>query len=163
MSWKLSMVAAALLPLSVQAAEMPREGTASFTNAFITTLSGTIQQGSHSFTVYEINGVARNDADGPMFNMFGQRCVGMWDGVGSNYSDRGTCTYTDKDGDHIFMPYRSQAEQGVYRGTYEVAGGTGKFTGITGSGELFANPAPIKADDKWPRHVMSNKVTWKLP
>ena len=163
MSWKLSMVAAALLPLSVQAAEMPREGTASFTNAFITTLSGTIQQGSHSFTVYEINGVARNDAGGPMFNMFGQRCVGMWDGVGSNYSDRGTCTYTDKDGDHIFMPYRAQAEQGVYRGTYEVAGGTGKFTGITGSGELFANNAPIKADDKWTRHVVSNKVTWKLP
>ena len=163
MSWKLLTFAMTLLPLSVQAMEMPREGTDSFTNAFITTVMSTIQQGSHSLTVYEINGVARNDAGGPMFNMFGQRCVGTTDGSGGNYSDSGTCTYTDKDGDHIFMPYRSQVEQGAYHGTYEVAGGTGKFTGITGSGELFSNRPPIKADDKWPRHVMSNKVTWKLP
>ena len=51
--------------------------------------------------------------------------------------------------------------QGAYRGTYEVAGGTGKFTGITGSGEAFSSRAPIRADDKWPRHVVSNKVAWK--
>jgi hypothetical protein len=151
-----------LLPLSTQAAEMPKEGADSFTNAFIATFLGTIQQGSQSFTVYEINGVARNDAGAPMFNMFGQRCVGMQDGLGGKYSDRGTCTYTDPDRDNIFMPYRAQAEAGLYRGTYEVAGGTGKFAGITGSGALCSTRTPIKADDKWIRHVMSNKVTWKL-
>jgi hypothetical protein len=79
---------------------------------------------------------ARNDAGCPMFNMFGQRCVGMWDDVGSNYSDHGTCTYTDKDGDHIFMPYSAKSGHG----TYEVAGGPGKFVGITGTGEYLVKP-----------------------
>ena len=159
MSWKLSTVAATLLPLSVQAAEMPREGTDSFTNAFITTLSGTIQQGSHSFTVYEINGVARNDAGGPMFNMFGQRCVGMLESIGSDVSDHGTCTYTDTDGDSIFTPYSGKNGHE----TFELAGGTGKFAGITGGGEYSIDPTPIKSDDKRIRHVASSKVSWKLP
>jgi hypothetical protein len=141
------------------AGETPKEGTDNFTNVFVSTAASTIQQGTHIFNAYEVNGVARNDSGGPMFNMFGQRCVGMWDGTGSEYSDRGTCTYTDKDGDHIFMPYTAKSGHG----TYEVAGGTGKFTGITGSGEYFINPAPIKSDDKWTRHVVSNKVSWKLP
>jgi hypothetical protein len=155
----LTLAAASLLPLSVHAADTPKEGIDNFTNVFVSTLSNTIQQGAHTFNTYEINGVTRNDAGGPMFNMFGQRCVGMWDGVGSDYSDRGTCTYTDKDGDHVFMPYSGKSGHG----TYEVAGGTGKFVGIAGSGEYFVNPDRIKSDDKWTRHVVSNKVSWKLP
>jgi hypothetical protein len=42
MSWKLLTVATVLLPLSSQAAEMPKEGTDSFTNAFISTFLGTV-------------------------------------------------------------------------------------------------------------------------
>jgi hypothetical protein len=90
-----------------------------------------------------------------MFNMFGQRCVGKLDRVGSKYSDRGTCTYTHTHGDNIFM----HTERRRSRASYEVAGGAGKFAGITGSGELFSTRTPIKADDKWIRRVMSNKVT----
>jgi hypothetical protein len=105
-------------------------------------------------------GVARNDSGGPMFNMFGQRCVGLWDSVAGANSDRGTCTFTDKDGDNIFMPYTARSG----RGTYEVSGGTGKFAGITGSGEYVINdPGQIRSDDKRNRGFVSNKVTWKLP
>src|SRR6516165_8599110 len=149
MWWRfLTIAVASLLPLSVQAAE----GTDNFTNVWATTISNTIQQGTRSFTTYEIDGVARNDAGGPMFNLFGLRCVGMGSGPGS---ELGTCTYTDKDGDNIFMPYTGKSG----RGTYEVAGGTGKFAGITGNGEWWnVSPAPIKSDDKRGRGVISNKV-----
>jgi hypothetical protein len=159
MPWRfLTIAVASLLTLSVQAADMPKEGTDNFTNVWTTTVSNTIQQGTHSFTTYEIDGVARNDAGGPMFNLFGLRCVGMGSGPGS---ELGTCTYTDKDGDNIFMPYTGKSG----RGTYEVAGGTGKFAGITGNGEWWnVNPAPpIKSDDKRGRGVIANKVSWKLP
>jgi hypothetical protein len=160
MSWKLLTIAvASLLPLSVQAAETPKEGTANFTNAFVSVSSNAIQQGTRTFNTYEINGVARNDAGGTMFNMFGQRCVGMLESIGSDISDHGTCTYTDKDGDSIFTPYSGKNGHE----TYELAGGTGKFAGITGSGEYSIDPTPIKSDDKRVRHVASSKVSWKLP
>jgi hypothetical protein len=166
MSWRLLTVAAAsLLPLSVQAADMPKEGTDAFTNIWAITISNTIQQGTNSFDTYEINGVARNDAGGPMFNFFGLRCVGTSSGPGGGErSEHGTCTYTDKDGDNIFAPYTGKSGHGSARGTYEVAGGTGKFAGITGNGEWWnINPAPIKSDDKRGRGVIANKVSWKLP
>jgi hypothetical protein len=58
------------------------------------------------------------------------------------------------------MPYSGKNGHG----TYEIAGGTDKFVGITGSGEYFVNPGPpIKSDDKWNRGVVLNKVSWNLP
>jgi hypothetical protein len=156
-----AIVFGAAASLLVQAAEMPKEGTDNFTNIWATTISNTIQQGTQSFITYEFGGVARNDAGGPMFNFFGLRCVGMSDVSGpGNNTDHGSCTFTDKDGDNIFMPYTGKSG----RGTYEVAGGTGKFTGITGNGEWWnIRPWPIMSDDKRNRGVIANKVSWKLP
>jgi len=81
---------------------------------------------------------------------------------GSNpdeFTGHGTCTYTDTDGDNIFMPYSAK---GGRRGTYEVAAGTGKFAGITGTGEWWRlDAAPIRSDDKRARTVISNKVPMK--
>jgi hypothetical protein len=157
-----ALAAASLLPLSTQAADMPKEGTENFTNVLVVTLSNSIQQGTQSFFTYEVDGVARNDAGGPMFNLFGVRCVGMEEGPDpGKFTGHGTRTYTDADGDNIFMPYSAT---GGRRGTFEVAGGTGKFVGISGNGEWWrTDPAPIKSDDKRARPVVSNKVSWKLP
>jgi len=44
-----------------------------------------------------------------------------------------------------------------------VIGGTGKFSGITGSGEYYNPNLPIKADDKALRGAVSNRISWKLP
>jgi hypothetical protein len=45
-----------------------------------------------------------------------------------------------------------------------VVGGTGKFVGITGTGEWTQYTAtPIKADDKAIRGVVSVRMSWKLP
>jgi hypothetical protein len=160
MSWRLCTLAAvSLMPLSVNAAEMPKEGNDVFTAVWVAT-SSTIQQGNHSVTTYELTGVARNDRGGPMFNLFGQHCVGIVDSVGSDRRDEGTCTYTDKDGDQIFQPYAGKTVDG--HGTAELAGGTGKFAGITGTIDWFDSP-PIKADDKAFRGAVLHKVTWKLP
>jgi hypothetical protein len=160
----LTLALSALLPLAVHAAGLPREGNDSFTNVWVATSLNTMQQGNRTFATYEIDGVARNDNGGPMFNSFGQRCLGLAEVMGNDVRGQGTCTYTDKDGDHIFMPYSAKGDgKGGERGTYEVVGGTGKFSGITGSGEYFNPHSPIKADDKALRGVVSNKVSWKLP
>jgi hypothetical protein len=157
MSYKLlTLVAASLLPLSVQAADIPKEGSVNFTNVFVMTSVNTIQQGTQPFDTYEVDGVAHNDAGGAMFNFFGVRCIGMDEGP----TTRGTCTYTDTDGDNIFAPYSGMPRHG----TFELTGGTGKFAGITGSGEWTRiSPAPIKSDDKRFRIFNSLKASWKLP
>jgi hypothetical protein len=156
----LSLAAGCLLPLIAHAEDAPKEGTANFTNAWVAISSNTMQQGASSFNTYELNGLTHNDS-GPMFNLFGLRCIGLWDGRGGGeYSDHGTCTFTDKDGNNVFMPYSGSNG----RGTYKVAGGTGKFTGITGSGEYVVNsPGQIKSDDKRNRGFISNTVSWKIP
>jgi hypothetical protein len=60
---------------------------------------------------------------------------------GSQFTSRGTCTFTDIDGDHIFETV--DLSNGTGRG--KLAGGTGKFQGITGELEFttsyFGSPA----------------------
>jgi hypothetical protein len=163
MSYKLlTLAAASLLPLSVQAADMPKEGSDNLTSVLLVTSYNTIQQGTQTFETYEVDGVARNDTGGSMFNLFGARCVGMEEGPDpGKFTGHGTCTYTDTDGDNIFTPFSAT---GGRRGTLELAGGTGKFAGITGNGEWRRiDPAPIKSDDKRGRVVVALKVNWKLP
>jgi len=167
MSHRLWTIAvSALLPISVHAADIPKEGSANYTNFWVATTGNTIQQGNRSYIIYEIDGVTHNDAGSPMFNTFGQRCVGLVEiSEGNVQDDLGTCTYTDRDGDHIFAPYSGGKGDGKggEHATIKLAGGTGKFSSITGSGEYFNPGLPIKADDKAIRGAVSAKVSWKLP
>ena len=71
------------------------------------------------------------------------RCLAMGDQStdGSSYMERGNCTLTDADGDHVFETY--DVTDG--KGTGKLIGGTGKFQGITGELEIttayFGSPA----------------------
>ena len=60
------------------------------------------------------------------------------DGKGEN---KGYCTWSDADGDHIFTSFVGDTVQGENT----ITGGTGKYTGITGNGpwvcKNFANGA----------------------
>jgi hypothetical protein len=40
--------------------------------------------------------------------------------------------------------------------------GTGKFAGISGTGEWTVLKFPVKADDKMSRGIVSEKVYWKI-
>jgi hypothetical protein len=53
---------------------------------------------------------------------------------------------------------RKTAEGGIET----LAAGTGKFTGISGTGEWTVLKFPLKADDKLSRGVVSETVHWKI-
>jgi hypothetical protein len=161
--WTIAVLA--LLPFSVRAADVPKEGTVNFTAFWVMTSLNVMQQGNRAFATYELEGITRTDAGAPMFDSFGQRCMGLAELVDNKLQDiLGTCSFTDRDGDHIFMPYSGKGDgKGGDNGTFKLVGGTGKFTGITGTAE-YSNPGlPIKADDKALRGVVPHKVSWKLP
>ena len=100
-----------------------------------------------------------------MFDSFGQRCIGIAELLGNEAAARcwAPALSRIRVGDHIFGRYSTQGGKDGEHGAYELIGGSGKFAGITGSGEYLAPMLPIKADDKALRGVVSHKITWKLP
>ena len=150
----IAFATASLLPLAVQAADMPKSGTDSFTNTWVATSSNQIKVGDQTLLTYEITGIHRNDNRDAMITNMGMRCLGLE--VGTN--EHGGCTYTDKDGDQILALFERKGETV----TENLVAGTGKFTGISGTGDFKVIQFPVKADDKL-AGIVSEKWQWKLP
>lgn len=129
------------------AAPMPKEGSFDFnfclsgrTNAL--QVSESLMGGSFEATAGIYSNVAGGAFDGQ-----GSHCLGTWAVVDGKYSDSGYCMTTDADGDRFLMDFRTgplPAGQPA-RGKWVVAGGSGKYAGMSASGEykgvLQSSPA----------------------
>lgn len=51
---------------------------------------------------------------------------------------QGRCILTDEDGDRIFARFTCEGDLEGCRGPFKLEGGTGKFDGITGEGEMIS-------------------------
>jgi hypothetical protein len=63
--------------------------------------------------------------------------IGAYAADGSMQTMGGTCMIMDSDGDVQRLPWEATGPQG---GTWEIAGGTGKFANMTGSGTYRSGP-----------------------
>lgn len=146
------------VPLSATwAADLPKQGTDSYTTVYVMTSSNTMKLGNRTATSYETSGATRNDNGGPMFNNMGARCVGMAESVGGDSTNRGTCVEIDADGDQIFTTYEAKGNAG----THTFVGGTGKYTGISGTASYTRQA--VKDPEGRSISIVSHKATWKLP
>jgi hypothetical protein len=145
-----------LTPVTSRAEDVPKEGNETVTITWVSTYASTMKFGDRSRSLYELNGIARNDSGGSMFNNMGQRCLGTTEIVGGKYSGQGTCIETDKDGDQVFSTYEVTGQNA---GTTSYVGGTGKFAGFSGTSEWMVTNRP-PADDKFGRGVVAEKVHW---
>ncbi len=146
-----------LMPLFAHAAEMPKQGTDSYTTTYVGTISSTMTLGERSVSLIELNGVSRNNSGGPMFDAMGDRCLVMREAVGKDVSTRGTCTGVDRDGDQIFHTFEGKGPAG----RHVFVGGTGKYTGISGTADYTGQF--IKAPDNHIMTLVTHKADWKLP
>jgi hypothetical protein len=148
-----------LLPITVHAGELPKEGSRSFTNTWVLTSSTPIKVEDRTFGTYEISGVSRNDGDDVMTDM-GMRCLGIYYVAGTAFLEgHGACSYTDKDGDQIMVTAEEKTEG---NGTETLVAGTGKFAGISGAGDFTTLKFPVKADDKFSRGIVKAHWNWKI-
>jgi hypothetical protein len=156
----LLLITVPLLPITVHAGELPKEGSANFTHTWVVTSSTTpIKVGDRTFGTYEISGVHRND-DGDVMTDMGMRCLGTYYVAGTAFLEgHAACTYTDKDGDQI-MTTAEEKKEGS--GTENPVAGTGKFAGISGTGDFTTLQFPVKADDKFPRGIVKAHWNWKI-
>ena len=73
----LPMTVLALVPITVLAGEMPKEGTDSFTNTWLVTTSNTMKVGDRTLGTYEVSGVHQN-VQGEATTDMAMRCLGIY-------------------------------------------------------------------------------------
>ena len=93
-----------------------------------------------------------------MFDNMGAHCLSMFEVVSGNRTVHGACNETDSDGDQVFVLWEGKGDQA---GTLSLAGGTGKYTQISGTGEYTFQP--VKSSDDRSMLVTHHTVRWTLP
>ncbi len=158
MSSRLLIVAtAALLPFTVRAGEMPKQGSETYTNVWVLTSGSMMKVGEGSVQTFTLDGIDTND-EGGLFDKLGGHCLGIYGMVAKKEFARVVCVKTDKDGDQIFEDATST---GGSSGKTVLTGGTGKYAGITGDDDYTFQI--IKSPTGTPLFLTTTHVRWKLP
>jgi hypothetical protein len=129
-----------VLALAVPAAAVPAAAQESgqwFGRAVLVTLSSKSvkleHRANHTVSVTEYDGAVFNADGKPFLDKARYQVVDLTD---AGASSGGYKTFTETDGSKVFAKYLlKDAKPPVFRGTFQFTGGTGKYTGITGSGE----------------------------
>lgn len=148
---------------SIADAEMAKEGTGEGIQYYTGTSQSHAQGKENSISNYEARGVSQVDDETNPFFMTSGLCVGSFMRIKADFKESGLCTFTRTDGDQIYMSYESDGKMGTpIKGTYTLLGGTGKCTGITGSGEFVRTylKGPAKGISA---SFAKSKGDWKIP
>jgi hypothetical protein len=133
-SW---MCGCVVLALAVPAAAVPavaEEAGQWFGRAVLVTLSSKSLEGraDHTVSVTEFDGAVFNADGKPFLDKARYQVVDQTD---AGTSSGGYKTFTEADGSKVFAKYvLKDTKPREFRGTFQFTGGTGKYAGITGSG-----------------------------
>jgi hypothetical protein len=151
------------VPISASAQDIPKQGTANYTDYSTIITPKTMAMGKDgSVTNYEVYGVSRNDDGDQIFNNMAIHCMGSSILANGEAISRGLCVQSDKDGDQLFINYENSGRTGgTYGGIEHFVGGTGKYAGMTGEADLTRQV--VKAPDNSLMIVLSHHATWTRP
>ena len=152
------------LPIAAVADDFPKQGTANYTDYSVLVAPRSMALGkAGSITVYEVNGVSRNDDGNALFDNMAVRCLGESMTIGSDVSVRGACVQVDKDGDQIFVnyDYATTVQSGAAGGTDHFVGGTGKYAGIAGKADFTRQI--VKGPDGTIMLILPHHAAWATP
>lgn len=96
--------------------------------------------GSESAT--ECHGIVKNRDNQGLLDNLAIHCLENSSTRADSHSYSGTCVQTDGNGDKLFMTY-----EGSNTGHFKWIGGTGKYKGVAGSGNLRVIVAPAGASN----------------
>ena len=129
-----SSVSFATVCISAGAQQLPKSGSISFHTGWKDTAEAVEvadkQVQGHGIDV----GVTFNDKGSGPLHLGAANCFYVFalaNGAGPN---KGYCAFGDADGDRIFTDFTGTIAPDGANGTNVISGGTGKYTGITGSG-----------------------------
>jgi hypothetical protein len=81
-----------------------------------------------------VTGVTFNDKGGGPLHLGPANCFEAFSANDGRGTTRGVCAFGDPDGDRVFTSFTGSFGPDGANGTNEITGGTGKYTGIQGSG-----------------------------
>lgn len=163
---------AVLAPHVVLAGEIPKTGATSYTTHYVFHPVGiTETPGVGKVTALILVGMTKNTKGEAIFNNMSARCHAVKVEMGPKSYFNGACAMTDEDGDSVFSTFDSReldkSQPKMDCGTHTIAGGTGKFSGITGT-EPFAcdfkplpDDIPASAMSAYPVDV-DHSTTWAI-
>lgn len=112
-----------------------------------------------SVGTYRLLGTLRTVPAGSLFDMMSSQCFGAWSNLDGSFSNWGHCEYVDASGDKVLLRFTRMNSE---NGRYEFLGGTGKFTGLTGTNDYRATRFPqipgafnVCTESKW-RYSLPN-------
>jgi len=150
------------VPLVV--AEVPKEGSGTTLIAYGGTFKAIAMGKERMHLTYEVAGAAVVEEGESILHGSSVHCIGAMHIVNGAYNDdSGFCEYTLPDGDKVFAATKASGKLGESaKGTSEYVGGTGKFAGITGSGEFERFSLKAYQQGTIQGYVKA-KGDWKLP
>jgi len=117
-------------------AQLPKQGTyTSHFGWYATGKTFELEKG-HILFQGEFNGTNFNDAGHGFLHKTSVVCPGVNDVInGASRASQGYCVVTDQDGDKAFLTWKGHKATEPHKGggEFQWAGGTGKYTGITGN------------------------------
>ena len=144
--------------------EMAREGSDSG-KTYWTGSFDTLPMGKERVQINYVGYCVRmSDTKKGLLHLASGHVVGGYLAVKGVYeNDSGLISYTRPDGDKIFMAYKCSGALGKSaKGTVTFVGGTGKFVGITGTGEFTRHSLRAPAKGVFASFSVA-KSSWKLP
>jgi hypothetical protein len=94
---------------------------------------------SQSVGTFKLFGRVRTMPAGGVFDMMSSQCFGAWSAIDGSFSTWGHCEYVGSGGDKVLLRFTRMSGE---KGRYEFIGGTGKFSGLTGTAEYTAVRVP---------------------
>ena len=157
-----------LAPASVVAQQMEKKGTTPYVTHFIFRPLMSIDIADlGTATALEMVGTTENMKGEKMLDKMSAHCTALSVASGDKEYIDGACVLADSDGDKIFSTFDTrdldESQPDMDCGTHIITGGTGKYTGITGS-EPFAcitMPALAGPGDYFAFDIPHN-TTWEI-
>ena len=148
---------------NVLSEEMAKEGLESGKN-YATGTSKALPMGEERLQLtYEGSGIYVTDIEEGLLNNSSVHFLGALHSVKGAFEESGCMVVTAPDGDKAFVTYKGSGNLGKdAKGTYTYVGGTGKYTGITGGGEVTRSNLQPAFKGVWAAITLF-KGNWKLP
>jgi hypothetical protein len=139
-----------LVSSSVVAEPIETRGTTPYITHFIFRPVESIDiSGLGTATLLEAVGTTENMKGEKMLDKMSARCTALSVDSGPKKYIDGACVLADSDGDKIFSTFDTRdidkSQPDMNCGTHIITGGTGKYTGITGSEPFACNALPALA------------------
>jgi hypothetical protein len=143
---------------------LPKEGTVKTTTYYTGTVKA-LPAGDDAVAVtYDVLGILINNAGQGAFHFISTQCVGGFTAIKGDFTnEQGVCSHIDRDGDKFFSRHSGSGRRGqsaVVKS--ELIGGTGKYSGMTGTVE--GTRTALRPLSQGTAHTVAEAtINYKLP